>query len=153
MGQRYGLEIRTAAVADGPGLAALFAEAGAEIPAHELAGRLDTLQRSGATALVALEWGPPSGLVALQVCRGLDDPRPFGLITTLLVGPAARRRGVGRLLLKAAARAARQGACDRLLLHAGPGQADLRAFGAATGFTEAGGVLARPLLRRGSAQD
>ena len=152
MGTRHGLEIRAAVGGDAPGLAAMLAEAAVAVAPAELAGRLEALQRAGGTALVAVAWGPPSGLVVLTHHRTLDSARPLGLVTTLLVARDSRRRGIGRVLLKAAARAARQAGCERMLLAAGPGQADLRAFCTANGFAEAGDLLARPLLRRGSAE-
>ncbi len=150
MGNRYGLEIRAAAGPDAAGLAALLDEAGLAVGAADLAARLEGLQRDGGTALVAVEWGPPSGLIALTPVRTLDAPRPAGLITTLVVAAGSRRRGIGRVLLKAAGRAARQAGCDRLLLSVGPGQDTLGAFCAAAGFVAAAGLLGRPLLKRGS---
>lgn len=152
MGTRYGLEIRAAVSGDAPGLAAMLAEAAIAIAPAEFAGRLEALQREGGTALVAVEWGPPSGLVVLSHHRTLDSARPVGLVTTLLVARDSRRRGIGRVLLKAAARTARRAGCERMLLTAEPGQADLRAFCTATGFAQAGTILTRPLLRRGSAE-
>ena len=152
MGNRYGLEIRAAAGPDGPGLADLMGAGGIPVGAADLVARLDALQRDGGTVLVAVEWGPPSGLIALAPVRSLDAARPLGLITTLMVAPESRRRGIGRVLLKAAARAARQAGCDRLLLTVGPGRDDLQAFCAAAGFTEDGRILTRPLLKRGSAE-
>lgn len=151
MGTRYGLEIRAAVSGDASGLAAMMTEAALAIGPVEFAGRLEALQRAGGTALVAVEWGPPSGLVVLSHHRTLEASQPVGLITTLLVAQDSRRRGIGRVLLKAAARTARQAGCEQLLLNAEPGQVDLRAFCAATGFAEAGSVLTRPLLRRGPA--
>jgi len=150
LGNRYGLEIRAAAGPDAAGLAALLGEAGLAVGAADLAARLEGLQRDGGTALVAVEWGPPSGLVALAPVRTLDAAKPGGLITTLVVAAESRRNGLGRILLKAAGRAARQAGCDRLLLSVGPAQDDLRAFCAAAGFTEDGRTFARPLLKRGS---
>lgn len=152
MGNRYGLEIRAAAGADAAGLAALLGEAGIDVGAADLAARLEALQRDGGTALVAVEWGPPSGLITVAPVRTLDAPRPFGLITSLAVAAESRRRGIGRVLLKAAGRAARQAGCDRLLLAAGPDQKALRAFCAAAGFADAGTMLARPLLKRGAGE-
>lgn len=152
LGNRYGLEIRAAAGTDAGALAVLLGEAGVAVGAADLAARLETLQRGGGTALLAVEWGPPSGLVALAPVATLGAARPFGLITTFVVGPESRRRGIGRVLLKAAGRAARQAGCDRLLLPVEPGQDDLRAFCAAAGFTAEGRMHARPLLKRGSGE-
>lgn len=152
MGNRYGLEIRAAAGPDAAGLATLLGAAGVAVGAADLAARLDDLQREGGSALVAVEWGPPSGLIALAPVRTLDASRPFGLITTLVVAAESRRNGIGRILLKAAGRAARQAGCDRLLLAVGPAQDELRAFCAAAGFTDEGRVHTRPLLKRGSGE-
>ncbi|MCJ2056334.1 GNAT family N-acetyltransferase [Methylobacterium sp. J-048] len=152
MGNRYGLEIRAAAGPDAPGLAELLGAAGLAVGAADLAARLDALQGSGGTALVAVEWGPPSGLIALAPIRTLEASRATGLITTLVVAAESRRRGIGRVLLKAAARAARQAGCERLVLNIGTGQEALHAFAVAAGFTDDGQILARPLLKRGSAE-
>lgn len=152
MGNRYGLEIRAAAAGDAADLAALLSGAGHPVAAQDLAPRLAALQAAGGTALVAVEWGPPSGLAVLGPLPTLDAARPVAVLTALLVAPDARRRGIGRLLLKAASRAARQAGCERVLMPVEPGRADLAAFGAATGFSGDGRLLARPLLRRGPAQ-
>jgi aminoglycoside 6'-N-acetyltransferase I len=154
VGQRYGLEIRGAAATDAPGLAALLADLGAgSVPPPVLAARLDAMAKAGGTILIALEWGPPSGVVALQAVTDLAASHPAGLLTTLGVAPDARRRGIGRLLIKAASRSARLAGCDRLLLPAAGRSPDLAAFAAATGFTPEDGFLVRPLLRRGSAPE
>lgn len=149
MGQRYGLEIRAASAADAPGLAALIAEIGPGTDHAALAGRLDALAKAGGSALIAVEWGPPSGLAALQVVHDLSAARPAGLVVTLAVAPDSRRRGIGRLLVKAVSRSARLAGCDRLLLVPDPRAEGLADFAAATGFLPEGGYLVRPLLRRG----
>ena len=150
MGQRYGLEIRAASSADAPGLSALMADLGAPTDHAALAGRIEALTRAGGSALIAVEWGPPSGLVAMQVVHDLAMARPAGLIVSLGVAPDARRRGIGRLLVKAVSRSARLAGCDRLLLVPDPGAEGLAGFAAATGFLMDGAFLVRPLLRRGS---
>lgn len=149
MSSRYGLELRAAASTDAPGLAQLLNAVGRPLPAGDLAERLGALRHDHGAALVAVEWGPPSGLVVLHWYRTLDAAAPVAQITTLLVGPDERRRGVGRLLLKAAAQAARLAGCGTLQLLADPAQPDLRAFCEATGFTEGGVGFARPLRKKG----
>ncbi len=101
------------------------------------------------TALLALEWGPPSGLVLLHWYRTLDADRPTAQITTLLVGASERRRGIGRLLVKAAAQAARVADCGALQLLVAPENHALRQFCEATGFAEMDRCFARPLRKKG----
>lgn len=154
LGQRYGLEIRAATAADAAGLAALFAQAGGgEIAAPVLAARLEAVAATGGTTLLALEWGPPSGVVVLQTVTDLAATHPAGLLATLCVTPEARRRGIGRLLVKAVARSARLAGCDRLVLPPADPASDVAAFAAATGFAPEGGFLVRPLLRRGGSAE
>lgn len=154
MGQRYGLEIRAASGADAQGLSALLAEQGRGlIEPAEMGARLDAFAEAGGSILVAVEWGPPSGMIALQAMHDLAAPRPAGMIVTLAVSADARRRGIGRLLVKAASRSARLSGCDRLLLPADGEAEGLAAFAAATGFVPERGFLVRPLLRRGSSAE
>lgn len=149
MGSRYGLEIRAATVGDAPGLADLLAACGQPVSARDLTDRIEALRRDEGAALVAVEWGPPSGLVVLHWYRTLQDAAPVAQITSLLVGPDDRRRGVGRLLLKAASQAARSAGCGSLHLLAEPDRPELSAFCAATGFTPAGTRFDRPLRKGG----
>lgn len=146
---RYGLEIRAAAPIDAPGLVELFAAAGHAAEARDLAERLVAIRDARGTALIATQWGPPSGLVALHWYPTLEDSRPTGQITTLLVAVEDRRKGIGRLLLKAAAQAARTAGCGRLELLAGLDEPSLHAFCRATGFTEAGPRFVRSLRKQG----
>lgn len=147
MKSRFGLEIRAATSAEAPGLAELFSSVGRDIPAGVLASRLDALRQGAGTALVALEWGPPSGIVVLHWYRTLAASNPAAQITMLLVGPDSRRRGIGRMLLKAAAQAARVAGCDVLELLAPPDQTELADFCRATGFSEARTGFVRALRK------
>ncbi len=141
------MEIRAATAAEAPGLCELLAGAGHAVSRHVLAQRLDALRQQPGAALLALEWGPPSGLVVLHWHATLDADQPVARITTLLVGPERRRRGIGRLLVKAAAQAARLAGCGALQLSSeSPG---LDAFCRATGFTDAGQHFVRALRKRG----
>jgi GNAT superfamily N-acetyltransferase len=144
---RYGLEIRAATPIDAPGLATLLAEAGHPVEVRALAERLDAIREQPGTALIAAQWGPPSGLVVLHWYPTLDDARPVAQITMLLVGAEDRRRGIGRLLLKAASQAARTAGCGRLELLAPQASPSLQAFCHATGFAAAGSRFVRSLRK------
>ena len=150
---RHGFEIRAATPADAPGLATLLAAAGQVADARELADRLAVLRDASGTALVALRWGPPSGLVVLHFYRTLEQARPTAQITTLLVSVEERRRGLGRLLIKAAAQAARSAGCGLLELLAASDAAFLQEFCRGTGFAEIGQRFVRSLRKQGSVSD
>lgn len=149
MASRYGLEIRAATGADAPGLSALLRAAGQPTAPERLAERIEAMRQGPGAALIAVEWGPPSGLILLHWYRTLAEDLPVAQVTALLVGPDERRRGIGRLLIKAGAQAARSAGCGTLQLLVGPDQPALHAFADATGFLGAGVLLVRPLRKKG----
>jgi aminoglycoside 6'-N-acetyltransferase I len=146
---RYGLEIRAATSADGAGISELLNASGQTISSRAIADRLNAASQLPGTALLALEWGPPSGLVELHWYRTLDADHSTAQITTLLVGANERRRGIGRLLVKAAAQAARVAGCGALQLLVARDEHALRRFCQATGFAEMGQCFVRPLRKKG----
>jgi aminoglycoside 6'-N-acetyltransferase I len=146
---RYGMEIRAATGAEAPGLSALFATAGHTIATRILLDRLDAMRMHAGAALVAVEWGPPSGVVVVHWYRTLDADQPTAQITTLFVAPDDRRRGIGRMLLKAAAQTARVAGCGALELSVRSNDPTLLAFCRATGFTASGMCFVRPLRKGG----
>lgn len=146
---RHGLDIRAVTPAEAPGLSILLAEAGHIVDAGDLAEHLPSLRTTSGTALVALKWGPPSGLVVLHWYPTLHTARPIALITMLLVSVAERRQGIGRLLVKAAAQAARSAGCGDLEIIAPPDVPSLQEFCRATGFADAGTRFARSLRKQG----
>ena len=148
MTTRAGLEIRAATTADAPGICALLGTAGQAIAARDMASRLDALRQAPGAALIAVEWGPPSGIVVLHWYRTLNVAGPIAQITTLFVGEEHRRRGVGRLLVKAAAHAARIAECGVLELKATADHTTLSAFCLSTGFAAAGVRYVRPLRKK-----
>ena len=148
MASRYGLQIRAATGADAPGLAVLLESAGHPLALATLSGRLEACHAGTGTVLLALEWGPPSGIIALSWFRTLESDFAVAQITTLLVGPDERRRGIGRLLLKAAAQAARLAGCGTLTIAAHAADPATAAFCGATGFEPTGPAFARNLRKR-----
>ncbi len=99
-------------------------------------------------ALIAAEWGPPIGLVLLHWYRTLEADQPVARITTLLVAPDERRRGIGRLLVKAAAQAARMAGCGTMAVTADPAETASQEFCRASGFTDVGRCFLRPLRKK-----
>lgn len=150
MKSRHGLEIRAATATDAPGLCELLATAGQIAASRAMADRLDAIRREPGTALIALEWGPPSGVVVLHWYRTLGADQSVAQITGLLVAPDDRRRGIGRMLLKAAAQAARVAGCGALEMAVHSDDAALLAFCRATGFAEVGPRFVRALRKGGS---
>ncbi len=148
MSSRYGLQIRAPEPADAAGLAELCLSAGQHIAATAIAARLETMSHFPGAMFLALEWGPPSGLVALHWFPGLLADPLMARLTDILVAPEARRRGLGRLLLKAASRAARLAGCDRLECFPTEGQPALQAFLLAAGFVQLGTHFVRPLRKK-----
>ncbi len=147
MSNRRGLSIRTAGAADAAALNELFAAAGYGLDTAGLADRLAAIEAGAGTALAAWEWGPPSGVVVLHWYDTLHNARRMAQIDVLLVTAEARRRGLGRLLVKAAAQAARVAGCGAIELSAATDDAQTAAFCAATGFGASGQLFTRALRK------
>jgi|UPI0006487C40 N-acetylglutamate synthase-like GNAT family acetyltransferase len=148
MSSRHGLSIRAADNGDVDGLAELLKTAGLTVARDKLALRLRAIQDQPGLLLIADEWGPASGVIAVHWHSVLTADLKVGWISTLFVDPERRRNGVARVLLKAASQAARSAGCGDLVLHPPIGLGDLRAFCLATGFVESGEVLTRALRKR-----
>jgi aminoglycoside 6'-N-acetyltransferase I len=146
---RYGLEIRAASSADAQGLCDLFNAAGHAILVPILAERLDAVREEPGAALIAAEWGPPIGFILLHWYRTLEADQPNAQINTLLVAPSERRRGIGRLLVKAAAQSARVAGCGALEIQSAPDEQGLHAFCQRSGFNDGGSRFVRPLRKKG----
>jgi aminoglycoside 6'-N-acetyltransferase I len=145
-GTRYGVEIRAALPADQADLAALLGGT-----PRAMALRLEAVARDPSSAvLVATGWnGAAIGVIVLHWYPSLAADRPLARISALAVVEEERRNGIGRLLIKAGAQAARAAGCDLLEAVAPEGE-DGAAFLGALGFAAAGGNLARPLRKRAS---
>jgi aminoglycoside 6'-N-acetyltransferase I len=151
--KRYGLAIRAADAGDAEGIAKLLHAAGFTVEPRGLALRLHEIPAQSGLVLLAEEWGPPRGVLALHWHWTLLDDVRIAELTILAVDPEQRRKGVARLLLKAAARAARSAGCAELRVTVPSLAEDLSSFCAATGFNLVGDTFARPLRKRGQSTD
>jgi aminoglycoside 6'-N-acetyltransferase I len=147
-GPRQGVEIRGAVPADAADIARLIDQLGYAIPPQEAAERLAMVMRDGqSTLLVAADYGPVVGVIALHWCPMLQEARPVARITTLVVDEQERGRGIGRILLKAGAQAARQAGCDALELTSGLRRTEAHEFYRAQGFADTSLRFVRSLRR------
>jgi GNAT superfamily N-acetyltransferase len=96
-------------------------------------------------ALIAEEAGRALGLIALHIAPMLFYPMPLARITTLVVGPDHRRRGIGRRLVEAAAAVASDAGCDTLELTTGLHREDAHAFYQSLSFCRAAFGMVRPI--------
>ncbi len=147
MSGRRGLSIRAAAPADAQAISELLAGAGHPTAPGVLAEQLGAIAAGSGIALAAWEWGPPSGLIVLHWYDTLHRARRVAQIDVLVVGPAERRRGLGRLLVKAASQAARVAGCGAIDLAASTDDETTAAFCQATGFTAHGLCFTRALRK------
>ncbi len=122
--------------------------AGQPVDRQGLANRLGAIHPDSGVVLLAVEWGPPTGVIGLNWSWTLEADLRVAQVTFLLVDPEQRRRGIARLLLKAASQAARAAGCGELRLTSASPTSHLPEFCLETGFADAGRIFARPLRKR-----
>ena len=139
--------VRTRPVApeDAAAIAGLMPGLGFAPNAQEVARRLALVpDRRSDPAFVAEAEGRVVGVVALHIALTLFYPAPRARITALVVEDSHRRRGVGRVLMAAAADVARGAGCDAIELTTGLHRNGARAFYRGLDFE----VAAEHLIRR-----
>ena len=155
-GLRRGVEVRAAAPADVAGIAALLRQLEYAADPRAVLARLEAAEeRPNNAVLVAGDGGPAVGLIAVHWWSDLRHDRAVARVSLLVVDVDERRRGLGRLLLRAGAQAARAAGCGELEL-ALPNLDDSgEGFANALGFTRVGTLLRRSLRKRaaGAAED
>ena len=80
----------------------------------------------GSSVLVAEASGEVVGFISLLILPRFEVDELFGRITALVVDPGVRERGVGRLLMEAAERAAAEAGTSFLEVTAGHHRPDAR---------------------------
>ncbi|HTQ13297.1 MAG TPA: ribosomal protein S18-alanine N-acetyltransferase [Rhizomicrobium sp.] len=122
--------IRAATVADLAVMAGLHAQCFAEGWSAASLGEL--LASGGTFGFVFAEEAAPAGFVLARVAAQEAE------ILTLAVAPGARRKGLGGLLMEAAAARARASGARAMFLEVGADNMAARALYRRLGFTEAG---------------
>lgn len=125
--------VREASAADALGVATLLEQLGYRRSADAVAAALDAHHES---MFVAEREGRLVGLATLLVSPMLHRDRPVGRLTSFVVDVAARRRGVGGVLLDRVVDEARAAGCEGLELTSGvrPEREDAHRFYEGRGF-------------------
>lgn len=140
------IRLRPAAQGDADAVAALLTELGHPTRSADVPARLSSLSQSGGAAFVAVDAADhPLGLISLARYHSLQSSGPNAYITALVIANAARRRGVGRMLVDRAFEWARANGCARLTVTSAERRADAHAFYPAAGLPYTGRRFATAL--------
>jgi GNAT superfamily N-acetyltransferase len=144
-----GFRLREATPEDAETIARLLTELGHPTVPADVPGRLAAVLGEGGAVVLAVEASAePLGLLCLARHAVLHAPGPVAYITALVTTAAARRRGVGRALVTAATRWARQRGCVRLTVTSAEHRADAHAFYPACGLPYTGRRFSAPVPAR-----
>jgi ribosomal protein S18 acetylase RimI-like enzyme len=131
--------IREAAVADSEPVARLVSELGYPTSASQMQRRLDAiLHDDDYHTLVASEDGRVVGFVGTRVGWLYENDEDYGQILVLAVAPTHQRRGVGRMLLRAAESALVDAGARVLVVTSGNHRAGAHAFYERCGYSFTG---------------
>ena len=108
------MSVRRAAAADAAAIAVLLAELGYATAIDEVGRRLVTLEPGRSAVLVAEHAGEVAGVLTLYMVPVLHEAGDWCRVTVLVVGEAARRRGLARALVSEAEAIARAHGCARI---------------------------------------
>ena len=133
------IRVREAAASDADAIATLLAELGHAVPSSAIPSRLRAVLNDHGAVLVAVDDADrPVGVIALSRHVAIHAPGPIAYITALVTAAAARRRGVGQLLVEAAKTWAVEHGCVRLSVTSAERRADAHAFYPACGLPYTG---------------
>lgn len=140
------IAVRPATPADAAAIAALLTELGHAADAALVPPRLASVVAGGGAAYVATDdAGIAVGFISLASHAVIHSAGPVAVITALVVGARARRRGVGQRLVAAAKEWATAAACVRLIVTSAEHRADAHAFYPACGMEYTGRRFATAL--------
>ncbi len=131
--------IRKAAVDDSEPVARLVSELGYPTSASQMQRRLDLiLHDDDYQTLVAYEDRRVVGFVGTRVGPLYEDDGQYGQIMALAVAPAYQRRGIGRMLMRAAESALVDAGARVLVVTSGNHRAGAHAFYESCGYSFTG---------------
>lgn len=138
--------VRAATEADAVSLAPLLAALGYPAPAGDIAARLRRVLAFGpAAALVAITQDRIVGFVTAHAFPTVHADAPAAWLTTLVVAGAARRRGVGQRLVRAAEEWAAAAGAIRISVTSGAHRSDAHRFYEGLGYDTTGRRFTRTL--------
>ena len=133
------ISLRAAVASDAPAIALLLTELGHPAEGAEIPGRLAAIVAEGGAVVVAIDaGGAVLGMISTARHAVPHWPGPIAYITALVTASAARRRGVGQLLVARAKEWARENGCVRLTVTSAEHRADAHAFYPACGMPYTG---------------
>lgn len=131
--------IRKAEAADSEPVARLVSQLGYPTSAGQMQRRLDAiLADDDYHTLIAYEDGQVVGFVGTRVGPLYEDDAPYGQIMAMAVAPTHQRRGLGRMLLRAAEAALVDAGAHVLVVTSGHHRPDAHAFYEHCGYTFTG---------------
>ena len=133
------LTIRPALAGDAERLATLLTQLGYRAAPTAIPARLGALQAAGGIALVAVtDGGRVVGAASGARLVTLHADRPTAYITALVIDEGCRRQGVGRQLVAALERWARDSGCHRISVTSAEHRSDAHIFYPSCGFPYSG---------------
>ena len=133
------LALRDATPADAVAIATLLNELGYPTSAADVPARLAAVLDEGGAVLLTVDGSDtPLGMISLARLTTLHATGPVAYITALVIGAAARRRGVGRALVVAAKQWAKRHNCARIAVTSAEHRADAHEFYPACGLPYTG---------------
>jgi GNAT superfamily N-acetyltransferase len=140
-----GLTIRQATVADSEAVARLVSALGYPTSTDQMQGRLGAiLADEDYHTLVACADGQIVGFVGTRIGQLYEDDAPYGQIMALAVALNHRRRGVGRLLMRAAESWLVERGARVLVVTSGHQRSDAHAFYEQCGYSSTGRRYMKP---------
>jgi len=141
------MDVREATDHDVEALAELIADLGYPADAAGLPRRLERFRLEGnGRVLVAVVDGAVQAFAAVEVTYPIHRDDPVAHLSLLAVAKAARRKGVGRHLLRAVEKTARAAGCGHVVVTSAEHRADAHAFYPSAGWIATGRRFGKPLV-------